>query len=256
MTDAIKFAVTLEPEDGKETEVLVAIPYQDFISTPDGMYSIAPRVARAALAQSGLADAAILHICRSGPTERFLVNAVYANNGGPFGDTVEAFDDSDARFQIAWIMAENQDYKVERISDLGTFLDRIADQYIIDCDPLPISDDELQQAFLGLYKAIHDGDKLEEASRLAGEALIAKGLINEPARTAEVSTETVLSDLTRTLENFCKAQGLPYLSAEELFHEQLTEEQRVWVSRFYELWNSTEKLISAAKADAAPPLRM
>lgn len=36
---------------------------------------------------------------------------------------------------------------------------------------------------------------------------------------------------------YCTQQGLPEMSAEELIHEDLTPEQRQWVSDFIVRWN-------------------
>lgn len=46
--------------------------------------------------------------------------------------------------------------------------------------------------------------------------------------------------LTTELEAYCAAQSIPYLSADELIHEELTPEQRRWVSDFILRWEAVD----------------
>lgn len=54
-------------------------------------------------------------------------------------------------------------------------------------------------------------------------------------------TELALSQM---FIHYCNAQGLPEMSADELIFEELTAEQRTWISQFIDLW---EELVEATK---------
>lgn len=48
--------------------------------------------------------------------------------------------------------------------------------------------------------------------------------------------------LVEILELFCKSQGIPHLSADELLHEELTTQQHDWVASFLDLWVANQPL--------------
>lgn len=58
-----------------------------------------------------------------------------------------------------------------------------------------------------------------------------------------------LTSLTAEYQAKLTAFGLPQLSADELLHEDLTAEQRAYVSDFYNRWQAIEDQISQLTAD-------
>lgn len=48
-------------------------------------------------------------------------------------------------------------------------------------------------------------------------------------------------NLQAMFNDFLKITGLPQISAEDLIFEDLTTEQRQWISRFILLWQETEE---------------
>lgn len=56
---------------------------------------------------------------------------------------------------------------------------------------------------------------------------------------ATVAYTTLDVALSNELERWCASQALPYLSAEELIHENLTDTQRRWVSNFILRWDAS-----------------
>ena len=53
--------------------------------------------------------------------------------------------------------------------------------------------------------------------------------------------QEIQDKLVEMLELFCKSQDLPYLSADELLFEELTDDQRQWVQAFCDLWEANER---------------
>lgn len=47
---------------------------------------------------------------------------------------------------------------------------------------------------------------------------------------------TTEEKLCKELEDFCKKEGLQYQSADELLFEDITDEQRRWLSDFVQRW--------------------
>lgn len=39
---------------------------------------------------------------------------------------------------------------------------------------------------------------------------------------------------------YCKKEGLPHYSCDELLHEDITDMQRTWLTRFYLIWTALE----------------
>jgi hypothetical protein len=63
---------------------------------------------------------------------------------------------------------------------------------------------------------------------------------NEEAEKSR-APRNIEESLTECLRLFCKSQGIPYLSADELLFEELTQEQREWVSAFVNLWDANSR---------------
>lgn len=53
-------------------------------------------------------------------------------------------------------------------------------------------------------------------------------------------TTEQLEILSNRLMNYCKRESLPYLSADELIHEDITQAQRKWLSQFILEWEEAE----------------
>jgi hypothetical protein len=62
--------------------------------------------------------------------------------------------------------------------------------------------------------------------------------VRTPPAAPEIKTPPTEASLCAELEAWCKAQGLPYLSADELAVLELTAEQREYVSNFMKLWDA------------------
>ncbi len=54
-----------------------------------------------------------------------------------------------------------------------------------------------------------------------------------------------LTALSCELQAFCSLSGLPMMSADELIHEDVTAEQRHWLSEFILRWEATEAALAA-----------
>jgi hypothetical protein len=56
------------------------------------------------------------------------------------------------------------------------------------------------------------------------------------------AADAIQAHLTRALQEFCSANGLPQLSADELLMGEsgATHEQRMWLSAFVALWDATQ----------------
>lgn len=75
----------------------------------------------------------------------------------------------------------------------------------------------------------HDLPRLERALY---NFAIAEGFFDDLSST---------DDLADALADYCKAEGLPEQCAMELLHEDLTPEQRAWLSDFVLMWDAIEK---------------
>tara|TARA_B100000427_G_scaffold74796_2_gene60870 strand:+ start:124 stop:303 length:180 start_codon:yes stop_codon:yes gene_type:complete len=54
----------------------------------------------------------------------------------------------------------------------------------------------------------------------------------------------MLNSLSDLLETWCKSQDLEFLSADDLYiscYQQLTIEQRNWLTDYIELWDKTQQ---------------
>ena len=53
----------------------------------------------------------------------------------------------------------------------------------------------------------------------------------------------LMSTMTDVLGDYCKANGLEYLSADDILHTyNLTDDQREWLTTFGKMWDNIQEL--------------
>ena len=56
--------------------------------------------------------------------------------------------------------------------------------------------------------------------------------------------QQMMSAMTNILGNYCKANGLEHMSADDILmtHESLTDDQREWLTTFGKMWDKLQEL--------------
>lgn len=128
-----------------------------------------------------------LSMTKNGPAKRYVVDALYPEDGGPFGDSAEAVDVADAEFQVLWTMSENiaSEYgnEMKRLADLDDFLDRMAGITLIDAIEEPVRKEDAYALFAKLVLAHESGDDLD------GPMAEARGMLESLGHLEPLSTD-------------------------------------------------------------------
>ena len=58
--------------------------------------------------------------------------------------------------------------------------------------------------------------------------------------------QQMMSAMTNILGNYCKANNLEHMSADDILttHENLTDDQKLWLNRFVEAWDKAQVMES------------
>ena len=107
-----------------------------------------------------------VEIVPKGPVREFLVEADYARNEGPFGDTFPGADREEAEFDARWIMTENAGHSLGKDSP-SSFAAVMRMHRIRDIVPQPTSEQRLRDLLVDLVREVraagHSGPALDAA---------------------------------------------------------------------------------------------
>lgn len=177
------------PEDDQWRDLTLSLPVEDLRGLTGGSMlhhaamTLAPDAFKEGKRQLGCEALVLDKFGRNGEGKRYRIEAMYAGNGGPFADSYIAVDDAEAEFQAEWTMVLNErdgDTEISTPEDLEEFLDRMSLQNVHTVEEMPVSQVELEKAFLELYKATNGEGDLEAAKEQARLVLEARELISEP----------------------------------------------------------------------------
>lgn len=190
------FSVSMIDRSGVEHSTTVSIDDGTEVATESGhgLIRLAPAIFKEAserivaeIAQGKHApfqpsDLIPVHMSKNGKGERYVVDALYPKNGGPFGDSAEAVDEADAEFQIMWTMVENilseYDNEMKSMADLEDFLGRMHGITILDTVKEAVRKEAAYKHFARIVEAHEAGDDLDSLMTEGRTMLEALGFLS------------------------------------------------------------------------------